>query len=184
MNRYNINNVSKIIREMLIRESGLNEQYVRNALSMYGSYMSDSYSESIWKSLTPNQSLIFFEISDRDNDSDMSEKRSDGYFHIFSSYQVHIIIYGDNAENLSNTLLSRIRGEVCRDWCLSNDIYLEKISNATSVNEYKNGVLWERNDFDIDIGTEIKIAPASNDYIFSSYSDIIVKTKEVAESNV
>lgn len=184
MNRTNVNNIPKIIRELLIQQSGLGEKYVRNALSMYGSYMDHSFNETIWTSITPDQSLIFFEISDRDNDSDMSEKQSDGYFHIFSSYQVHVIIYGDNAENLCNTLLARIRGEVCRDWLLSQDVYLEKISNATSVNDYKNGVLWERNDFDLDISAEIKIAPVMNDYTFSSYSDIIVKTKEVAESNV
>lgn len=182
--RTNVNNVEAFIRATLIQQSGLAQQYVRNALSMYGSYMSDSYDGIDWNAITPEQSLIFFELSNRDSDSDMSETRADGSIRICTSYQVHVIIYGDNSKNLANILIARLRTSTVRDLFIANEIYLESVSNSTSLNDYKNGALWQRNDFDINIGCEIKITQDAESYTFKEYSGIIVKTIEEAEQDV
>lgn len=182
--RTNINNVEEVIRSFLVQQSKLDEQYVRNALSIYGSYADQSYNGIDWSSIETTQSLIFFELANRSNDSDVSEMNSEGIIKIYTSYQVHVIIYGDDSKNLANTLIARLRSARCRDLLLEQDIYLERVSNSDSVNDFKNGVLWQRNDFDIDIICEIDVEPAIEDYIFDEYSDIIIKTKEMAEDDI
>lgn len=182
MNRTNINNIESLIRACLIQESGLDQQYVRNALSIYGSYMSDSYDGIDWTSITPDQSLIFFELSNRDSDGDMSET-DENKLYIYSSYQIHVIIYGDNSMNLANILLARLRSRYVRDWFMENDICLQTVSNSTSLHDYKNGALWMRNDFDMNIACEIQIVPATESYTFNKYSDIIIKTIKEAEED-
>ena len=182
--RTNVNDIEAFVRATLIQQSGLEQQYVRNALSQYGSYMSDSYDGLDWSALTPEQTLVFFELSNRDSDGDMSETEPDGSLKIYTSYQVHVIIYGDNSKNLANILIARLRTRNVLDNFMEHDICLQTVSNSTSLNDYKNGALWQRNDFDMNIACEIKITPETESYTFKEYSDIIIKTMEEAEQDV
>ena len=182
--RTNVNDIEALIRATLIQQSGIGQQYVRNALSMYGSYMADSYDGIDWTAITPNQSLIFFELSNRDSDGDMSETEPDGSLKIYTSYQVHVIIYGDNSKNLANILIARLRTAYVRDDFMEHEVCLQEVSGSTSLNDYKNGTLWQRNDFDINIACEIKITKETESYTFNQYSDIIIKTIEEAEQDV
>ena len=60
--RTDINNVEEIIRSFLIQQSQLDDAYVKNALSIYGSYADQSYNGIDWSSIETAQSLIFFEL--------------------------------------------------------------------------------------------------------------------------
>lgn len=177
----NTNNIEKIFRTTLALQSQVPMDFVRNSLSLYGAMLDQNSEFDVFTSITPNQTLILFELINRQGDGDMSETNVDGSVSVYCSFTVHVIIYGDDARNRANYLVGRLRTARVREDLLANGIYLEKVSLPEGINEYKNGTMWIRNDFDIDISCELNFAQVSSDYIVNGYSDIIVQTIEEAE---
>lgn len=180
----NTNDLERNIRDLLIEQSGIDARFVRNSLSLYGSALDQSDYNNIWSSIQQEQSLVLFEISSRDSTNNMSESNDDNTILLYNSFQVHVIIYGLKARDLSGELIARLKTAYCRSWLSTRDIFLEEVSYPTSVNDFKNGSIWPRTDFDIDITCRFTIQPVYSESNFAKYGDIIIENIEEAGQNV
>ena len=136
---------SRICQEML--------QYTKNEKVYRGSYC---YSEGSGKpascrniSFTSNDSIIYNQ-----------------------SYNLKITLYGNESLNLSNKIIARLRTEKIRNSIYDEGIYLEKIENPKSLNEFINDVLWLRTDFNILLSCEFLYSQVEQDNNMENTSSI------------
>lgn len=167
-----IKELDKIIRNMLILQSNLNSEFVRAANSEFGTDL-DKKNSSIFTSLTQNDVAILFEIEARESESNMSEDVKDGIV-IYQSYLAHVIIYGQRSLTLTPALIARLRTEESRELFRTNGVYLESVTTPEKVEEIKNGVIWMRHDFDINISCKMLIQPIVTSADFIDYKSLIV----------
>ena len=167
----NVNDIEVIIRNMLITQSELNEQFVRNSLSLYGTGLNEEVAEDIFDSITDNNCLVLFELNVKNGNFDISETIKD-VIKIYKTYNVHIIIYGNNSNTLANILAARIRSEKVRMTLEEQGVYLEFVDEVQSVHEFKNDVLWLRTDFDMQIACEMSIKQVGENDTFDSISKL------------
>lgn len=142
-----------ILRSKILELTGLDGQFVISALSAYGAdlakVLSDAQDSIAQTSLNPtssvNDSLIVFEpISDTDSNNNML-LHDDAY----AAYRLHLIFYGDSAEELSIKLKSKMLQIDEKVNLNSQGVQISRISNVESMNEFKNEVMWQRRDMDI-----------------------------------
>lgn len=166
--------LTTIIRKYLISQSELNGQLVRDAATQYGAYLDVNDHNDVFVSLAPTQTILFFELKTRDSEANMTETNDDLNETITSinSYQLHIITYGDNSNDVCNKLVARLRTERIRNLLLSEGVYLCRISDITRVNEFKNNVVWQRNDFDIDLSCEFTFTQVAVDSAYAELNTI------------
>lgn len=167
-----IKELDKIVRNMLILQSGLNANFVRAANSEYGTDL-DKKNASIFTSLTQDDVAILFEISARESEANMSEDTKGGIV-IYQSFNAHIIIYGQNSLTLAPTLIARLRTEESRELFQTNGVYLELVTTPDKLEEIKNGVIWMRHDFDIHLSCQMLIQPVNTSADFIDYKSLIV----------
>ena len=177
------NDIEKIIRTTLALQAQVPLNFVSNALSLYGVMLDQNTEFDIFESITPDQTLILFELNNREGEADMSETQPDNTISVFCSFTIHVIIYGDSARNVSNHLVGRLHTERVRESLLSQGIYVESVSKPEGIQEYKNGTMRIRNDFDIDISCELNVSQIGEDYIIDELNDIIIKNIEEAEQS-
>lgn len=156
-----INDINKIIRKQLILQSELSSKYVRNALTTYGVTLDKLLSNQVYDTICPCDALLLFELQTRDNSADVSMTESDDSITYYRSYNVHIIIYGQNSSNVSTKLIARLRSENVRKMLYDEGIYVELVTNDTSINEYKNDAMWHRHDFDVYISCKLSVVQLS-----------------------
>ena len=161
----NINSIETIIRNILIEQSQLEPEFVRNSLSIYSTpLMTDN--QSILDTLQQNQLMILFELRARNDVLNISEQDEEtGIITMYQGYQAHVIIYGDDCRTLANKLIARLRTGRLNDIFRDNMLEFYSASNPESVQEYINEVMWLRTDFDIDLSCIMEIEPVSSDYI-------------------
>ena len=167
----NINDIEKIIRAKLIQQSQIDGKFVRNSLSLHGEALDKVLNEQIYTSIDKNDVLILFELRSRNNDNDMSETNNDR-IEYYKSFEIYVIIYGDNSTNIANNIVARFRTELVRTDLQTKSIYLETISDPTKLNEYKNETMWLRNDISIDIRCKLSINAIVEDYEFDTLNKI------------
>lgn len=155
----NTKEIDKIIRNELVTQSGLDASFIRNALSEYGTYLDKNRIDSIFESISPSDCCILFEVQSSDNEHDVSFTEVDDSVTYYKSFSVQITMYGDETDNIAPLLVARLRTEAARDNLFNQGVYLESVSNPTQLDEFKNGVLWKRWDFEINISVRFSIAP-------------------------
>lgn len=167
-----INSIEIFIRNILIEQSQLEPEFVRNSLSIYSTpLMTDN--QSILDTLQQNQLMILFELRARNDVLNISEQDEEtGIITMYQGYQVHVIIYGDNCRTLANKLIARLRTGRLNDIFRDNLVEFYGASDPESVQEYINEVMWLRTDFDIDLSCIMEIAPVSTDYIPQEISEL------------
>lgn len=176
-----IKELEKIIRNVLIEQSEISSKFVRNALSVYGTDLDQNTGDNIFTAIARTQALMLFELNAKNLSSDMSETNADDSISYYKAYTVRIIIYGDKSPTIANKLIARMRTQYVRDSLQDKGVYLDSVSNADSIYEYKNGVMWIRNDFSIDIACTMNIQPVTSISDFATIPQPIIYTtnKEV-----
>ena len=172
-----INSIETIIRNILIEQSQLEPEFVRNSLSLYSTpLMTDD--QGILDTLQQDQLLILFELRARDDVFNISEQDEEtGVITMYQGYQVHVIIYGDDCRTLANKLIARLRTGRLGDIFRENGLQCYSVSNSESIQEYINEVMWLRTDFNIDLSCIMEIAPVSTDYIPNELSELDFATE-------
>lgn len=142
-----------ILRNKILEITKLDGQFVINALSAYGAdlakILSDAQKSIKQKALNPTETvddtMILFEaLNDDSSNNNMFLKEN-----TYAAYKLHIIIYGEHAEEMSmklKTMLLQIDEKVNLN---SKGVQIAKISDIVAMNEFKNEVMWQRRDFDI-----------------------------------
>lgn len=147
--------ITTILRKILISQSELNPNFVRDAESEYGTDLDKDYENSIFNSIEPYNTLILFELRDRNNDSDMTEITNCDKLVLYKSYQLHCIIYGDDSGDVANKLVSRLNSSYIKQVFQENSLYLESVSMPIEIHEFKNMRLWQRHDININLSCEL-----------------------------
>lgn len=168
----NVDAIEKVMRAQLIAQSEVNQKFVRNSLSIHGEALEKLLEEQIYSSISTNDAMILFEFRDRLTDSDGSETNEDGSISYYKSYKLYVIIYGDNSTNIANNIVARFRTEAVRLALRDEGIYLEQISEASKINEYKNETMWLRNDIEIDISCQLSISQITNENYFDKLNSL------------
>lgn len=167
-----INELNKIVRKYLIAQSEMPADRVRNALTTYGSTLDQLLQKQEFTGICPCDELMLFELRTRENDADVSMTEVDGRVTFDKSYTIYVIIYGDDAATIMNKLIARLRTQVVRESLLEEGVYVEKVQNDTSFNEFKNDVLWHRHDTEIHISCQMSIEQVSADNAFESIDPV------------
>lgn len=167
-----INELNKIIRTHLVSQAEIASNNVRNALTTYGTDLDKLLEEKEYVGIGLTDALILFELRTNDNNADVSMTENDGDITFYKSYLIYVIIYGDDGKNVMNKLIARLRSQRIRQALYEDGVYLEKVTNDVSINEFKNNVMWLRNDFEIHISCQLRITQLSTDNDFESISPI------------
>ena len=142
-----------ILRDAIIEYTCIDGEFVINALSAYGPDLSKLLNDvqvSIHtKGSNPEEKrrdcLIIFEIrNNADSSNNMYQQEE-----LYSGYAMHIIIYGECAEEMSKRLKQQLLLLDNKYQLRRNGVHISSISNIESLNEFKNEVMWQRRDFDI-----------------------------------
>lgn len=163
-----VNELNKICRKYLISQSGIDGSMVRNSLSLYGEELDQLLYKTTYDSVNPCQAIILFELSSRDSSSNVSMTETDDSVTEFKSYSMNIVIYGDASATIAATLIARLRTEAIRSALYAEGVYIERVTDDVSVNEFKNNVMWHRHDFKIDLTCKLSITQVSPDNAFAS----------------
>lgn len=160
--------LNKLLRNVLIVQSELQQDRVLNSLSLYGEDLDKLFEEQIYTSIDVSDAMILFELRSRNSSSDVSMTLQDGTIEIIRSFSLYVMIYGDDSADISSKLIARFRTEKIRNNLHNSGIYIENVSDADMINEFKNNVMWLRNDFSIDISCKFIVSQIEQDYNFDS----------------
>lgn len=161
--------LEEILRSVLIIQSELNEEQVLNSLSIHGEDLDKLFEEQVYVSIDRTDALLLFELVGRNSTSDVSDEEDDtNDILTYRSFSLRCIIYGNASQDIATKIVSRLRTKFVIEQVQSLGIYLETISDITSVNEYKNETMWQRADFMIDISCQFKIEKISTEYDMTS----------------
>ena len=167
-----INDINSILRSKIIAQTGLNGQMVRDATTEYGAYLDRNTSGSVFETITPTNTLILFELQARTTNTDMSYTNDDNSISYFRSYRMHVMVYGSDSDNTANKLAARLRTEKVRNELLASGVYMEQVSEPVRITEFKNNIVWFRNDLNIDVACEVTITQVSTDADYASFDKI------------
>lgn len=142
-----------ILRNKIIDITKLDGQFVLNALSIYGTDMSKVLldaqdgikQDGINPTETINDTLILFEPRNEPDSLNNMMQKEDAY----SAYILHVIMYGEHAEELSMMLKANLLQIDVKAKLNYDGIQISRISDIEAMNEFKNETMWQRRDMDV-----------------------------------
>lgn len=153
----NMQDVDKIIGNMLLKQSGLNRQNIVNGLSVHGPELSKFITETVKQSYDLTDVVIIFErMALNENDVNFDEAETDSIRESIAE-KVSINIYGNQSFAMAKTLKARFESEKVREDLLDSGIHLMQVTNVDALNEFMNEVIWHRASFDLNIAYEISV---------------------------
>ena len=167
-----IESINTILRAQLIAQSGISAELIRDATTEYGSFLDMNSSGSIFESLTPTNTALLFELKTRESSINMSRTNDNDSITFFRAYQLRVILYGDNSGNVANMLVARFRTEKVRNSLLAKGVYVETVSEPERITEFKNNIVWQRNDIEINVSCEVELTQSSIDADFETFDEI------------
>lgn len=144
----NTDELNKVIRQQLILQSGLESKYVRNSLTAYGLDLNKQKFDEYFASITHDDTLLLFELSLIDDNMQMSETTNESV-QTTATYNMHLICYGDCSADIMQRLVSRFRTAAVRQKLYDDGVYVQDVSNSTSINDFINDTIWYRTDCDL-----------------------------------
>lgn len=168
-----IKEINKIIRNALIKQSGLSSNNVLNALSLHGEDLDKKLSKQYYGSYETNESVLLFELNSRQSTSNTSFTDDDDKIVYYRSFTVSVTLYGDDSSDIASNIVARLRTADSKLALYSDGIYLEAVSEPTTLNEYKNETMWIRNDIELSLSCYLSIEQVEPSQPFDSTTIII-----------
>lgn len=142
-----------ILRNKIVEISGLQNEFVINSLSVYGADLAKIIDETQYsikqKALNPtetvNDSMIVFEVM---NDEGSTDNMLQDFIK-YAAYVMHITVYGESAEELAHSIKKELLMFETKAKLNYDGVHISSISNINAMNEFKNSVMWQRRDFDV-----------------------------------
>lgn len=172
----NLNDINKIVGNVLSVQSGLTTANVYNALSLHGTPLYKRLMETKFTSYDVNECVMLFELESDNNSNNVSMVLDNDDILYYKSYKISVTIYGNASEDVANTTIARLRTEKVRSDIQSDGICILHVTNSETANEFVNDTMWHRSDFTISIGCEIIIKQIEKDNSFES-TDFEIITK-------
>lgn len=171
--------INKILRNILIKQSELPAKRIVDSLSTFGETLDKLLEKTIYDSYKTSDSVILFELLDRDSSNNMSYTKEDSTIKYQRSFEWKLIIYGNDSSDIATKIVARYRTQKIRDDLQNQGIYLEEVTEPTTFNEFKNNVIWLRNDLSINITCEFEITQIDDYHDYNILSDLkIIKEGE------
>lgn len=173
----NIADLDKLFRTTLINQTELKPEMVRNALSCFGETLEKLLADQIFVSIDNCDVILLFELQAKDSQDDVSFTDSNGSVIITKGWRYKLYCYGNSSPTLMLKLIARLRTEIVRNFLNDNGIFIEKVGEPQSINEYKGPAMWIRTDVNVDIATESSVTQVSLDYAINNLNnDGFIKT--------
>lgn len=154
----NMQDIDKVIGNILLKQSGLNRQNIVNGLSVRGSELSKFITETVKQSYDLTDVVIIFERMALDEgNTNIGETESDDSIRESIAEKISINIYGNQSFAMAKTLKARFESEKVREDLLNSGIHLMQVTNVDTLNEFMNEMLWHRASFDLEIAYEISV---------------------------
>ena len=196
-----INNVINDFRQILITQSNLDEDRVLNALSLNGTELDVLLEDSVYTSITQDNTTLLFTLNALPSESNVSMEEGtifngtdltcspasicsqdtlvgdvdiDTSITSYNMYQFKLMIYGNNSYEVATSLVARLRSTAVRTQLYSCGIYLSEIFTPETINEFKNNCMWLRNDVLINIGIKYSVSQISDTTPYAKTNTITI----------
>lgn len=182
----NVQEIKDGIAEQLILQSGISKEFVRESTYGFGASLDKriggQYS-TVFFGIRPENTIILFALHDSGSSSgefrQTSNTEEDGSITYYRAYRMHVVIYGDASGDVSNVLAARFRTQKVIRTLYEKGIFVETVGDPEEVHEIKNGAIWERHDFDMNIRCRFNIQQISDDNDFLEIGKINTYFKTV-----
>lgn len=158
------------MRAELIKQSGIDQKFVINGLSLNGADLSWIDDNNVVHPFLPSDTFIIFELNET-NDLDVIEP-SDDKVAAYSSYSFKCTVYGTNASNICKTLQSRFLTDEVLASLHSKGIHIQEIQSIQSRNEVINNVVWIRKDLEFILNCEFEIDKLDKHFEFDEINSL------------
>lgn len=157
-----LHEINKIIRSQLIEQTDLPGDNIINSLDTYGpeliKYLEDM---DLYGSYDLKDTVILFEITSDPSRLNITTDEENDKIYAFSSYTVHLMIYGENSNAMVYIIKSRFESEEVRDILYRKGIHLTDIDLIGDINDFINNRIWLRSDMNINIEVRYEIEKKS-----------------------
>ena len=170
--------LNKILYNELLTQSELPKKRVLNAITDYGVDLQKQISPLVFESLDKTDCVVLFQLFGRSSTNNKSMTEDDDSITYYKSYELKLILYGNDGTDYANKIVARFRTENCRNNLLSQGVYLEQITYPETINEFINGSMWIRNDVSIYIGCKFTFNQINNVNKFEEISNLKIINKE------
>lgn len=174
--------IIKVLRNAIIENSDLPAERVLNALSVRGTDLSEILNHTQVYSYSLKDVFILFELLKDQNGDNFVTPKNDEYMLTVSSYQFHLIIYGNASDDCSQKIRSIFhQGSVVSD-LRENGIHITTVTSGETINEFLNNTLWLRNDLIINFQTTFESKNVKKEEYFDgnyTIKDIDLYVKEM-----
>lgn len=172
-----IHEVEKVIGNLLASEAGISNDRVLNALSVSGVDMSKFIEDNVLGSYDLDDVVIVFELKTReDSSANFSEEISKTTIRQGIGLEMSVICYGNESMAVAANLRSRLVSDEILEFLNEKEIFINSISNQTSLNEFDNMRMWIRTDFTISIDVELEIKKLTVDEDFEKLNTLSVES--------
>lgn len=181
----NINELNKILRNMLIEQSQLTPSMVLSSLSLHGTDLDKhlqqicslttlcgEHNNSNYNSIERQDALMLFELESNTMLNDISITTEDDKLIYYRALVLKVILYGDGSNDIASNTIARLRSEAVREKLYGNGVYLESVSRPNVLNDFKNDTMWLRVDFDINLGCKLVIEQIDTPNTWLSLSEL------------
>lgn len=172
----NIHEVEKVIGNLLASEAGISNNRVLNALSVSGVDMSKFIEDNVLGSYDLDDVVIVFELKTRDSSANFSEEISKTTIRQGIGLEMSVICYGNESMAVAANLRSRLLSNEISEVLNEKEIFINSISNQTSLNEFDNMRMWIRTDFTISIDVELEVKKLIVDEDFEKLNTLSVES--------
>lgn len=142
----NLYEIDKILGNIIVEQSELDRNNIKNGLGIRGSDLSKFINENIYISPNIKDTIIIFNTELEDNPI-TEEKENEIVIDNFLNFK--LMIYGAHSKNLAYILKARLESEEVRYELTSKYINLINIDNVISVDDIINNTIYPRCDLNI-----------------------------------
>lgn len=178
ININNTNLLNKILYNELLLQSELPKKRVLNAITNYGTDLQKQISPLVFESIDKTDCVILFQLFGRNSTNNKSMTEDNNSITYYKSYEMKLILYGNDSVDYANKIAARFRTENCRNSLLNKGVYLEEITYPETINEFINGSMWIRNDISIYIGCKFIFNQINDTSKFEEISNLKIINKE------
>lgn len=90
----------------------------------------------------------------------------------YKVYRLKLTIYGSDSSTIATNVASRMRSAKVRAGLYQSGIYIEQVTEPEIINEFKNNLIWLRNDIQVDIGVKYSVSQVAVDEQYETVNTI------------
>lgn len=173
MSLKSFSDIDKVIANILVKQSELDNSHILNGLSIRGPELVKYIEDSIEMSPDLSDTFLIFINSIDDNAVNFTEEvENSTTIRSTNTCSCHIYLYGSSSINVALKLKARLESEYVRLNMYENGVELRKVESPQATTELINNTMWSRADLEFSYYAEFIISPVDKFKNMSqSYND-------------